>query len=74
MIQIELGTQTEATSNELAAEMHMFPKFVARQAIESILEDRADYLAGIRPPAQTRYTISQKEMVHRSELSDEIER
>ena len=70
MIHVELPAQMEATLNELAAEMHVSPEFIAQQAIESILEDRTDYLAGIRSLANSRYTISQEEMERRSELAD----
>ncbi len=70
MIHVELKAQTEATLNELAAEMHVSPEFIAQQAIESVLEDREDYLAGIHSLAKTQYTISQEEMERRSELAD----
>ena len=70
MIHIELGARSEASLNELAAEMQVSPEFIAQQAIESILEDHDDYLAGMRSLANTRDTISQEEMERRSELAD----
>lgn len=70
MIQVDLQPSTQASLQALAAELHVSPEFVARQVIEAALEDREDYLAGIRSLAATKYTISQDEMERRSELAD----
>ena len=70
MIHVELATHTEATLNELAAELRVSPEFIAQQAIESMLEDRVDYLVGIRSLSNTQHTLTQAEMERRSELAD----
>ena len=70
MIQLELEPSTEASLHAFATEMHVSAEFLAKQVIEAALEDRADYLAGIRSLASTRGTISQEEMERRSELAD----
>ena len=70
MIHLKLEPRTEASLQELAAELHVSPEVVAQQAIEAALEDRADYLAGMRSLATMKYTITQQEMERRSELAD----
>ena len=70
MIHVELKAQTEATLNELAAESHVFPDFIPYQAIESLLEDRKDCLAGMHSLANPQDTILQEEMKRRSDLAN----
>ncbi|WP_419806859.1 hypothetical protein [Terriglobus sp.] len=70
MIQLELTPHAEASLQQFADELHVSAEFVATQVIEDALQNRADYLAGIRSLANTKYTISQEEMERRSELAD----
>ena len=70
MIQLELQPGTEASLQALAAELHVSPEFVALQVIEAALQNREDYLTGIRSLAGTKYIISQDEMERRSDLAD----
>lgn len=71
MIQIQVTDQRlEAGVLELAEECHLSPEAVMHQALEQMLEDRADYRAGIAALAETKYVISAEEMERRSELAD----
>lgn len=70
MIQIELDARMEAGVMELASELHIAADAVVKQAIEQMLEDRQDYLAGVHSLEQMSYTISTEEMERRSELAD----
>jgi hypothetical protein len=71
MIQVEVNDdRLEAGVREMAAELHLSTDGVVKQALEQMLEDRADYVAGIRALQSMKYTISADEMERRSELAD----
>ena len=70
MVEVELGPDLEARLETLASEMHLSKSFVAREAIERFMEDREDYVAGVRSLAESKYTISLEEMERRSRVAD----
>lgn len=70
MVQVELGPELEARLEMFASEMHLSKSFVAREVIERFLEDREDYLAGLRSLAESKNTISLEEMERRSRVAD----
>jgi RHH-type transcriptional regulator, rel operon repressor / antitoxin RelB len=69
MIEVQLEPELEARLEKLAADIHVSKSFVAREAIERFLEDREDYVAGIRSLAESKYTISLEEMERRSNVA-----
>ena len=69
-MEIELDARMQAGVMELASELHIAADAVVKQAIEQMLEDRQDYLAGVHSLQQMKYTISSQEMERRSELAD----
>jgi RHH-type transcriptional regulator, rel operon repressor / antitoxin RelB len=70
MIEIRLEPELEARLEKLASETHVSKDFFAREAIERFVEDREDYLAGIRSMAESKSTISLEEMERRSSVAD----
>jgi hypothetical protein len=71
MIQVQVNDERlEAGIREMASELQLSADGVVKQALEQMLEDRTDYLAGVRALQSMKYTISAEEMEHRSELAD----
>lgn len=70
MVQVDLDPELEARLERLAADNQVSTSFFAREAIERFVEDREDYLAGIRSLAESKYTISLEEMERRSSVAD----
>jgi predicted DNA-binding protein len=70
MIELKLEPELEARLEKLAAEVQVSTSFVAREAIERFIEDREDYVAGIRSLAESKQTISLEEMERRSSVAD----
>ncbi len=70
MVEVQLGAELEARLERLAAEIHVTKSFFVREAIERFVEDREDYLAGIRSLAEAKDTISLEEMERRSSVAD----
>ncbi len=70
MVEVQLEPELEARLEKLAAEDHVTKSFFAREAIERFIEDREDYLAGIRSLAESRHKISLEEMERRSSVAD----
>ena len=70
MIEVQLEPWLEARVERLAAETRVSKSFFAHEAIERYVEDREDYLAGVRALSEKKYTISQEEMERRSSVAD----
>ena len=70
MVEVELGPDLEARLETLASEMHLSKSFVTREAVERFMEDREDYVAGVRSLAESKYRISLEEMERRSRAAD----
>jgi predicted DNA-binding protein len=70
MMQVELEPDLEARLERLAADTQVTKSFFVHEAIERFVEDREDYLAGVRSLSQAKYTISQEEMERRSSVAD----
>ena len=70
MLEIEIEPELEARLERLAADNHVSKDFFAREAIQRFIEDREDYLAGIRSLAEGSPTISLDEMERRSRVAD----
>ena len=70
MIEIEMEPELEARLEKLAEENHVSKGFFAREAIQRFIEDREDYVVGIRSLAESSYTISLDEMERRSRVAD----
>ncbi len=69
MIELQLEPELEARLERLASETHVSKTFVAQEAVLKFVEDREDYIAGIRSLAGHRYTVSQEEMERRSRVA-----
>jgi RHH-type rel operon transcriptional repressor/antitoxin RelB len=70
MVEVQLEPELEERLERLAAETHVTKSFFAREAIERFIEDREDYLAGIRSLSASKYRISQEEMERLSSVAD----
>ena len=70
MVEVQLEPELEERLARLAAETQVTKSFFAREAIERFVEDREDYLAGIRSLSESKYRISQEEMERRSSVED----
>lgn len=70
MVEVQLEPELEARLGKLADETHVTKGFFAREAIERFVEDREDYMAGIRSLAESKHTISLDEMERRSSVED----
>jgi hypothetical protein len=71
MLQVQVNDERlEAGVLEMAAELQLSADSVVKQALEQMLEDRIDYVAGVRALKSMKYTISSDEMERRSELAD----
>jgi RHH-type rel operon transcriptional repressor/antitoxin RelB len=70
MVEVQLEPELEERLERLAAETQVTKSFFAREAIERFIEDREDYLAGIRSLSESKYRISQEEMERRSSVAD----
>lgn len=70
MVEVQLKPELEARLEKLAPENHVSKSFSVREAIERFIEDREDYLAGIRSLAESKSTISLEEMERRSSAAD----
>jgi len=70
MVEVQLEPELEERLARLAAETQVTKSFFAREAIERFVEDREDYLAGIRAMSSAKYTISQEEMERRASVAD----
>jgi predicted transcriptional regulator len=62
--ELEEGVRRAASAN------HVSESFVIQEAVRKFIEDREDYLAGIKSLSETKYTISLEEMERRAELAD----
>ena len=60
----------EARLEKAAAENQVTASFIAQEAIVRFIEDREDYMAGIRSLAESKGTISLEEMERRSSVAD----
>ena len=69
MIELQLEPELEARLERLALETHVSKTFVAQEAVLKFVEDREDYLAGIRSLSDHKYTLSQAEMERRSRVA-----
>ena len=70
MVEVQLEPELEARLERLAAANHVTKSFFVREAIQRFIEDREDYLAGIRSLAESKHTISLEEMERRSSVAD----
>lgn len=70
MVALELEPELEARLVSLAEQTNVSISFVAHEAIERFIEDREDYLAGVRALSRKKYVISQDEMERRSRVAD----
>jgi predicted DNA-binding protein len=70
MVEVQLEPELEARLEMVAAETHVTKGFLVHEAIVRFVEDREDYLAGIRSLSTARYTLSQEEMERRSSVAD----
>ena len=70
MVVVQLEPELEARLERLAADTHVTKSFFVHEAIERFVEDREDYLAGIRSLSESKSTISQEEMERRSSVAD----
>jgi RHH-type transcriptional regulator, rel operon repressor / antitoxin RelB len=70
MVEVQLEPELEERLERVATAAQVTKSFVAREAIERFIEDREDYLAGIRSLSQSKYTISQEEMERLSSVAD----
>ena len=70
MVEVQLEPELEERLERLAAETQVTKSFFAHEAIERFVEDREDYLAGIRSLSQAKGRISQDEMERRSSVAD----
>lgn len=70
MVEVQLEPELEERLERLAAETQVTKSFFAREAIERFIEDREDYLAGLRSLSESKYRISQEEMERRSSVAD----
>ncbi len=70
MVQIDLGPEMEARLEKAAAENQVTASFIAQEAIVRFIEDREDYMAGIRSLVESKGTISLEEMERRSSVAD----
>lgn len=58
MLSVRLDPETEAQLTELARETGRSKSYYVKQAIETFLEDRADYLLGVAAVERNEPTIS----------------
>ena len=70
MVQIDLGPEMEARLKKAAADNQVTASFFAGEAIARFLEDREDYMTGIRSLAESKSSISLEEMERRSSVAD----
>jgi predicted transcriptional regulator len=70
MLEVRLEPELEARLERLATETQVSPGFVIREAVVRFVEDREDYLAGIRAQSNSKSTISQEDMERRSSVAD----
>ncbi len=70
MVQVELEPDLEARLESLAAQTKVSSSFFAHEAIVRFIEDREDYLAGIKSLQESKYKISLAEMEQRSDVAD----
>jgi predicted DNA-binding protein len=70
MVDVQLEPELEARLERLAAETQVSASFVVHEAVERFVEDREDYVAGIRALSAAKYTISQQEMERRASVAD----
>ncbi len=70
MLEVQLEPEMETRLEKLASATNVTKSFIAREAIERFIEDREDYLAGIRSLAESKYTITLDEMERRSRVAD----
>ncbi len=70
MVEVQLEPELEARLEKLAGENHVSKSFFVREAIERFIEDREDYLSGIRSLAEATHRISLEEMERRSSVAD----
>jgi RHH-type rel operon transcriptional repressor/antitoxin RelB len=70
MVEVQLEPELEARLEKLASQTNVTKSFFAREAIERFIEDREDYLAGIRSLAESKHAISLEEMERRSSVAD----
>ena len=70
MVEIQLEPELQARLERLAADTQVSPSFVAHAAVERFVEDREDYLSGIRAQSAAQYVISQEEMERRASVAD----
>ena len=70
MVEVQLEPELEERLERLAAETQVTKSFFAHEAIERFVEDREDYLAGIRSLSEAKYRISQEEMERRASVAD----
>ncbi len=70
MVTVQLEPELEARLEELAAQSNVSSSFYAHEAILHFVEDREDYLAGIRSLGESRSTISLAELERLSDVAD----
>ena len=70
MIEVQLEPELEARLQELAAQSKVSTSFYAHEAILRFVEDREDYLAGIRSLGEYHSTISLAELERLSDVAD----
>jgi predicted transcriptional regulator len=70
MVMVQLEPELEARLEELAAHSQVSSSFYAHEAILRFVEDREDYLAGIRALGESRSTISLAELERLSDVAD----
>lgn len=70
MFEVQFEPELQARLDRLAEETQVSASFVVHEAVERFIEDREDYLAGIRALSSSKYTISQEEMERRASVAD----
>ena len=70
MVEVQFEPELQARLDRLAAETHVSAGFVIHEAVQRFVEDRENYLAGIRSLSSAKYTISQEEMERRASVAD----
>jgi predicted transcriptional regulator len=70
MLEVQLEPEMEARLEKLASATNVSKHFLRRRPSSAFIEDREDYLAGIRSLAESKYTITLDEMERRSRVAE----
>jgi predicted DNA-binding protein len=69
MVEVQFDPELEERVRKAAEEQQVSESFLVGEVVRRWLQDREDYVAGMRALSQMKYTISQEEMERRSDVA-----